>query len=106
MLATEWGTGEVAWSMFWFFVVLGWFMLTIRVLWNVLRSTTLGGGAKALWVAAVLVFPFLGVFGYMESQATWPIPSEISNTRTWPHRATTPASDYPPRTQRGSDDSP
>jgi hypothetical protein len=65
MLATEWGTGEVAWSMFWFFVVLGWFMLTIRVLWNVLRSTSLGGGAKALWVAAVLVFPFLGVFAYM-----------------------------------------
>ena len=64
MLATEWGTGEVAWSMFWFFVVLGWFMLTIRVLWNVLRSTSLGGGAKALWVAAVLVFPFLGVFAY------------------------------------------
>ncbi len=65
VLAAEWGTGEVAWSMFWFFALLGWFMLTIRVLWNIFRSTSLGGVAKALWVAAVLVLPLLGILAYL-----------------------------------------
>jgi hypothetical protein len=65
LLAAEWGTDQVFWSMLWFFVFLGWFLLTIRVLWNILRSSTLGGVAKAIWLAAVLLFPFLGVFAYL-----------------------------------------
>ena len=65
ILGAEWGTGEVAWSMFGFFIFLAWFLLTIRVLWNIFKSTTLGGMAKALWVAGVLIFPFMGVFAYL-----------------------------------------
>ncbi|MFN8034431.1 MAG: SHOCT domain-containing protein [Acidimicrobiia bacterium] len=64
-LAAEWGTGQVFWSMLWFFlfVILAW--LVIAVLVDALRSPDLSGLAKALWVLFVVFAPLLGVLVYV-----------------------------------------
>src|SRR4051794_33090601 len=65
MLATEWGAGQVFWSMLWFFLFFVWVWLLIAVFSDIFRSHDLGGGAKALWSIFVLVLPYLGVFVYL-----------------------------------------
>jgi hypothetical protein len=65
MLASEFGTGQVFWSMVWFFCFFIWIWLLIAVFADVFRSHDLGGFAKFLWVFFVIVLPFLGVFIYL-----------------------------------------
>ena len=65
MLATEWGTGQVLWSMIWFFLFFIWIWILITVFADIFRSHDLGGFAKALWVIFVIVVPYLGVFIYL-----------------------------------------
>ncbi len=65
MLASEFGTGQVLWSMIWFFCFFIWIWLLITVFADVFRSHDLGGFAKFLWVFFVIVLPFLGVFVYL-----------------------------------------
>src|SRR3954447_235884 len=64
-LATEWGVGQVLWSMIWFTLFFLWIWLLIGVFADIFRSRDLGGGAKALWTIFVIVAPFLGVFVYL-----------------------------------------
>src|SRR4051795_11785838 len=65
VLATEWGVGQVLWSMVWFFMFFLWIWLLIAIFGDIFRSHDLGGGAKALWTIFVIVLPFLGVFVYL-----------------------------------------
>jgi hypothetical protein len=65
MLASEWGTGQVLWSMIWFFLFFIWIWILITVFADIFRSHDLGGLAKALWVIFVIVVPYLGVFVYL-----------------------------------------
>jgi type VI protein secretion system component VasK len=65
MLASEWGTGQVLWSMIWFFLFFIWIWLLITVFADIFRSHDLGGFAKALWVIFVIFVPYLGVFVYL-----------------------------------------
>jgi ABC-type transport system involved in cytochrome bd biosynthesis fused ATPase/permease subunit len=65
VLAAEWGTGQVFWSMLWFFLWIIWFWLLIMVFGDIFRSRDLSGGAKALWSIFVIVVPYLGVFIYL-----------------------------------------
>jgi hypothetical protein len=65
MLAAEFGTGQVLWSMFWFFLWVIWIWLLIIVFTDLFRSHDLGGFAKALWAIGIIVFPYLGVFVYL-----------------------------------------
>jgi hypothetical protein len=65
MFAAEWGTGQVFWSMLWFFVFFIWIMLLFQVFIDLFRSKDLGGLAKTLWVVFVIVAPYLGVFVYL-----------------------------------------
>ena len=46
----EFGTGQVFWSMLWFFLFFIWIWLLIMVFGDIFRSHDLGGWAKALWV--------------------------------------------------------
>ena len=64
MLA-EFGTGQVFWSMLWFFLFFIWIWLLIVVFSDIFRSHDLGGWAKALWVIFVILLPYLGVFVYL-----------------------------------------
>jgi ABC-type multidrug transport system fused ATPase/permease subunit len=64
MLA-DFGVGQVVLSIFWFFVFVLWIMLVFHVITDVFRSHDLSGGAKALWLLFVIVFPYLGIFVYL-----------------------------------------
>ncbi len=65
LLAAEWGTGQVFWSMMWFFLFFIWIWLLVIVFTDVFRSHDLSGVAKALWVIFIILLPYLGVFVYL-----------------------------------------
>ncbi len=64
MLA-EFGTGQVFWSMLWFFLFFIWIWLLIVVFGDLFRSPDLSGWSKALWTIFIIVVPYLGVFVYL-----------------------------------------
>ena len=64
MLA-EFGTGQVFWSMLWFFLFFIWIWLLILVFSDIFRSHDLSGWGKALWSIFIIVVPYLGVFVYL-----------------------------------------
>ena len=63
--AAEFGTGQVLWSMLWFFLFIIWIWILIAVFSDIFRSSDLSGWAKALWSIFVIVVPYLGVFVYL-----------------------------------------
>ena len=65
VLASEFGTGQVFWSMLWFFLFFIWIWLLIVVFSDIFRSHDMGGFAKTLWVLFVIIMPYLGVFVYL-----------------------------------------
>ena len=65
VLADEFGTGQVFWSFFWFFLFVAWISLIFAILSDVFRSDDLSGGSKAGWTALVIFLPYLGVFAYL-----------------------------------------
>ena len=64
-LIAEFGTGQVLWSMVWFFLFFIWIYLLVVVFSDIFRSDDMGGWSKALWVIFVIVLPYLGVFVYL-----------------------------------------
>ena len=64
MLA-EFGTGQVFWSMLWFFLFFIWIWLLITVFADIFRSPDLSGWGKALWSIFIIFVPYLGVFVYL-----------------------------------------
>lgn len=65
LLAAEFGTGQVLWSMLWFFLFFMWIMLVFNTIGDIFRSDDLSGIAKALWTMFIVFLPFLGVFVYL-----------------------------------------
>jgi hypothetical protein len=65
VVANEFGTGQVLWSMIWFFLFFIWIWLLITVFADIFRSHDMGGFAKAIWVIFVIIVPYLGVFVYL-----------------------------------------
>jgi len=65
MTASEFGTGQVLWSMLWFFLFFIWIWLLITVFADIFRSHDIGGFAKTMWVLFVILVPYLGVFVYL-----------------------------------------
>jgi hypothetical protein len=65
MLIAEFGTGQVFWSMLWFFLWFIWLWMLIVVFGDIFRSSDLSGWGKALWTIFVIIVPFLGVFVYL-----------------------------------------
>lgn len=52
-------------TMLWFFLWLLWIFLVIRVVTDVFRSEDLSGWGRAGWLIFVIVFPYIGVLGYV-----------------------------------------
>ena len=52
------------------FVFVVWFWLLITVFSDLFRRQDISGWGKAIWIIALIVFPFLGIFAYMITQAT------------------------------------
>jgi hypothetical protein len=61
----QFGTGQVLWSMLYFFLFFIWIWLLVSIFADIFRSSDLGGWGKALWSIFVIVLPFLGVFVYL-----------------------------------------
>ena len=64
-LAAEFGTGQVFWSILWFFLFFVWIMLIFTIFGDIIRSDDMGGVAKAIWSIFVIFLPFLGIFAYL-----------------------------------------
>ena len=65
VFAAEFGTGQVLWSMFWFFLFVLWIWLIIVVFSDIIRSDDMSGWGKAGWSVLIIFLPFLGVFMYL-----------------------------------------
>jgi hypothetical protein len=70
VVADSFGTGQVFWSMLWFFMFFIWIWLLIMVFSDIFRSRDLSGWGKALWSIFVIVLPYLGVFVYLIARGT------------------------------------
>ena len=64
-LASDWGVGEVLWTMIWFTCLFIWIWIAISVIMDIFRSHDMGGFAKVLWIIFVFFLPFVGVFVYL-----------------------------------------
>lgn len=64
-LAAEFGTGQVFWSILWFFLFFVWIILIFTIFGDIIRSDDMGGWAKAIWSVFIIFLPFLGIFAYL-----------------------------------------
>ena len=51
------------------FMFIVWFWLLIIVISDLFRRHDISGWIKAIWVIALIVFPYLGIFAYMITQS-------------------------------------
>jgi hypothetical protein len=51
------------------FMFVLWFWLLIIVISDLFRRHDVSGWVKAIWVIALIVFPYLGIFAYMITQS-------------------------------------
>ena len=65
MTLAQFGTGQVLFSMLYFFLFFIWIWLLITVFADIFRSHDMNGWVKAIWVLFVIVMPYLGVFVYL-----------------------------------------
>lgn len=56
---------DVFLSMFFLFIWILWIFLVIEIVINIFKSHDLNGGAKAGWLALVILLPFIGVIVYV-----------------------------------------
>jgi hypothetical protein len=59
------GFFDIIWSIVWLFLMVAWFWVMISVVTDIFRSRDLNGVSKALWVAFVILIPWLGVLAYV-----------------------------------------
>ena len=64
-LAAEFGTGQVLWSIFWFFLFFMWIWLIISIFSDIMRAHNMSGWTKAFWLLLIIFTPYLGVFIYL-----------------------------------------
>jgi hypothetical protein len=50
------------------FIFVLWFWLLITVFGDLFRRHDISGWAKAIWVIALIIFPYLGIFIYLIAQ--------------------------------------
>jgi hypothetical protein len=65
MLTRSFGHGDILLWFFEIFLFVVWFRLLVDIFADLFRDHELSGIDKALWVVAVLLFPFFGILGYL-----------------------------------------
>jgi hypothetical protein len=65
MFASSYPLLDFFWIMLEFFLFFIWIWLLIMIFGDIFRSHDMGGFAKAIWVIAIIILPFLGVFIYL-----------------------------------------
>jgi hypothetical protein len=56
---------DVFWSMLWFFFLFMWIMILFHIIGDLFRDKEESGGMKAVWIIALVIFPFLTALLYM-----------------------------------------
>ncbi len=56
---------QVFFTIVWVMLFVMWLMLLLNVFGDIFRSKDLNGVSKVLWLLAVILFPYLGVFIYL-----------------------------------------
>jgi Phospholipase_D-nuclease N-terminal/Short C-terminal domain len=69
VFATDYPFLDIFWTMIIFFCWVAWFTILFRVIGDLFRRHDIGGGQKVLWMAFVIILPFLGVFVYLIAQS-------------------------------------
>jgi len=65
MFAAEFGTGQVLWSLMWFFLFFLWIWLIFSIFADIVRADGMSGWAKAGWTLFIIVVPVLGALVYL-----------------------------------------
>lgn len=61
----DFGLWDVIVSMFWFTLLMTWVWMLIAILADIFRDSELGGAAKAMWTAFIVILPWLGALCYI-----------------------------------------
>jgi hypothetical protein len=65
VIAADYPFLDVFWTMILFFLWVAWLVVLFRVVADIFRTHDTSGWVKALWIAFVIVLPFLGVLVYL-----------------------------------------
>ncbi|MGH9211402.1 MAG: SHOCT domain-containing protein [Acidimicrobiales bacterium] len=65
MVFAEVGLSDLIWTTIWVFFLVMFIWVFITVVGDLFRDHTLSGWAKAIWVVALVAFPFLGSLVYL-----------------------------------------
>ncbi len=65
MVASTYPLLDIFWTILEIFVFILWIWLLIAIFSDIFRSHDMGGGAKALWVIFLIIFPLLGILVYL-----------------------------------------
>lgn len=68
MIAADYPLLNVFFSILFFFLFIMWFWIAITVMIDIFRSNDMSGLTKAIWVLAIVILPYLGVFIYLISR--------------------------------------
>ncbi|MFF7467836.1 SHOCT domain-containing protein [Streptomyces sp. NPDC008092] len=80
-LAYDYPLLSAFWTMLWLFLWIMWLVLLFRVIVDIFRDDTMGGWAKAGWLALCIVVPFLGVLVYVIARGKGMGQREIAQAR-------------------------
>ena len=70
MIAAEFGTGQVVWSLLWLCLFCIWIWMFVMVFSDLIRSPHLSGWGKALWTLFIIVLPILGCLVYVGARGS------------------------------------
>jgi len=56
---------DILWWTLWIFVMVSFFVLVVRILWDALSDDSLGGWAKFFWVVFIIFMPIIGSLVYL-----------------------------------------
>jgi type VI protein secretion system component VasK len=61
----DFGSGQVFWSLIWFFLFFAYIWILITILMDLFRDHELSGWAKAIWIIALLFVPLITMLVYL-----------------------------------------
>jgi hypothetical protein len=64
-LAADYPFLDIFWTMILFFAWVAWIWVLVIIIGDLFRRHDTSGWIKALWVIVLILFPFIGVLGYM-----------------------------------------
>ena len=65
MVVADVSLGDLIWTTIWIFFLILFIWVFIMIVSDLFRDHTLSGGAKAVWVLALIIFPLVGSLVYL-----------------------------------------